>query len=158
MYYFTNFGALTKLKRIWQNRKVSGTTNKRPVQTIFLYGSGAWTVRAAERKKIDAFEMWCWRSMLRMPWIVERTNISILEQLRINTRLFTLCYKNILSYFGHIARRLSSNMDKLILVEAIKKAEDRTGWKAVVKSLRWNLNPDMTFSNEVNDDEEDFTN
>ncbi|CAH2229951.1 jg14024 [Pararge aegeria aegeria] len=116
----------------------------------------------AERKTIDAFEMWCWRRTLRIPWTAKRTNISILEQLRINTRLSTLCYKNILSYFGHIVRRLPSNMDKLILVgkvedkkprsrspnrwsdqvkpltglpitEAIEKAEDGTVWITVVK-------------------------
>ncbi|CAH2236094.1 jg4791 [Pararge aegeria aegeria] len=110
-------GAMTKLTRIWQNRKVFDTTKKRLVQTlvvsIFLYGSEAWTVRAAERKKKMPSKCgWCWRRMLRIPRTAKRTNISILEQLRISTRLSTLCYKNILSYFGRIARRLPINMDK----------------------------------------------
>ncbi|CAH2228614.1 jg3615 [Pararge aegeria aegeria] len=102
--------------------------------------------------------------MLRLPLTAKRTNISILEQLRVNTRLSTLCYKNILSYFGRIARRLPSNMDNLILVgrvgkrprglpmtNAIKKAEDRTGWKAVVKIATkglesgYDLPDEMTF-------------
>lgn len=71
--------AMTKLKRIWQNRKVSNVTKMRLVRTlvfsIFLYGAESWTIKASERKKINAFEMCCWRRMLRIPWTVKRTNL-----------------------------------------------------------------------------------
>ncbi|CAK1590841.1 unnamed protein product [Parnassius mnemosyne] len=160
-------GAMTRLKRIWQNRKISNVTKKRLVRTlvfsIFLYGSEAWTIRAADKKRIDAFEMWCWRRMLRIPWTAKRTNESILGQLRVDTRLSTTCYQSILSYFGHIARRPPNNLDRLIVVgkvggkrprgrsssrwsdqvksltglsltTAMQKAEDRTEWRAIVNN------------------------
>ncbi|CAH2240958.1 jg9694 [Pararge aegeria aegeria] len=76
--------------------------------------------------------------MLRIPWTAKRTNISILEQLRINNRLSTLCYKNVLSYFGHIGKRLPSNMYKLILVGKVagKRPRGRSPrrWSDQVKS------------------------
>ena len=136
-------GAMTKLTRIWQSRKISINTKKRIVRTlvfsIFLYGSEAWTIRATDRKRIDAFEMWCWRRMLRIPWTAKRTNVSILNQLRIGTRLSTICYKRILGYFGHIARRSPDNLDKLIVVGKVEGKRPRgrspSRWSDQVKSL-----------------------
>lgn len=158
--------AMSKLTRIWQNRKVSNVTKMRLVRTlifsIFLYGSESWTIRAIDRKKIDAFEMWCWRRMLRIPWTAKRTNKSILDQLGIKTRLSAVCYQRILGYFGHIARRQPDNLDKLVVVgkvegkrprgrspsrwcdqvtthtglsvtNAMREAENRSRWKEITK-------------------------
>ncbi|XP_063628267.1 uncharacterized protein LOC134799784 [Cydia splendana] len=112
--------AMSKMTRIWQDRKISNNTKMRIIRTlvfsIFLYGSESWTIRSAERKKIEAFEMWCWRRMLRISWTAKRTNVSILQQLGIQTRLSTTCFKRILSYFGHIARREPDNLEKLVVV------------------------------------------
>lgn len=157
--------AMTKLTRIWKDRNVSRKTKVRLVQTlvfsIFFYGAESWTIKQRERAKIDAFEMWCWRRMLRIPWTARRTNISILEELGITTRLSAACFQRILKYFGHIARRNPDSLEKLMVVgqvdgkrprgrsptrwsdlvkkltgqpvsKAIKTAEDRITWKSIV--------------------------
>ena len=112
--------AMTRLTNIWKNRGISNTTKIRLVRAlilpIFLYGVETWTIRARERQRIDAFEMWCWRRMLRIPWTAKRTNVSILAQLHIKQRLSTICHQRILSYFGHIVRRGDENLEKLIIV------------------------------------------
>lgn len=101
--------ATTRLNGIWKNRGISNNTKMRLVRAlifpIFLYGVETWTIKARERQRIDAFEMWCWRRMLRIPWTAKRTNVSILTQLRIKERLSKTCHQRVLSYFGHIMRR-----------------------------------------------------
>ena len=85
------------------------------VFSIFLYGSESWTVKSADRHRIDAFEMWCWRRMLRIPWTARRTNQSILNDVGITDRLSTICRRHILQYFNHITRRGEDNLEKLIV-------------------------------------------
>lgn len=101
---------MTWLQNIWKNRGISFKTKARLVRAlifpIFLYGVEKWTIRERERQRIDAFEMWCWKRMLRIPWTAKRTNVSILSQLGIKTQLSTTtCLQRILSYFGHIMRK-----------------------------------------------------
>lgn len=88
--------AMTKLIRIWKDPNISQMTKVRLVRTlvfsIFLYSAESWTIRKSERTKIEAFEMWCWRRMLRIPWTARRTNVCILSQLRVTTRLSTTCF------------------------------------------------------------------
>lgn len=135
--------AMSKLTRIWQNRKVSNTTKTRLVRalvfSIFLYGSESWSIRAADRKKIEAFEMWCYRRMLRIPWTAKRTNKSILDQLKITTRLSTICYRRVLSYFGHIARRQPDNLDKLVIVGKVEgkrlRGRSPTRWSDQIQNI-----------------------
>ena len=157
--------AMSKMTRIWQARSISNTTKMRIVRSlvfsIFLYGSESWSMRAVDRRKIEAFEMWCWRRMLRIPWTAKRTNKSILDQLKVTTRLSTICYQRVLSYFGHIARRQPDSLDKLVVLgkvegkrprgrsptrwsdqiraitgltlpAALRRAEDRAGWKQFI--------------------------
>lgn len=80
---------------------------------MFNYASETWTLRAADRRRVDAFEMWCWRRMLRVPWTAKRTNISILNDVKPKQRLSSIIYARILKFFGHVTR--NNNMEKLIV-------------------------------------------
>ncbi|XP_077285531.1 uncharacterized protein LOC143910808 [Arctopsyche grandis] len=92
---------------------------------------------AAERKKIEAFEMWYWRRMLRIPWTAKRTNISILNELRVKDSLSTICLRRALQFFGHVARRDDGNLEKLVVVGAtegrIGRGSSPTRWTDQVK-------------------------
>ncbi|VEN52097.1 unnamed protein product [Callosobruchus maculatus] len=80
---------------------------------IFLYASATWTVKKADRARIDAFEMWTWRRMLRVPYTAHRTNVSILDELGNLKRLSSIVSTRMLTFFGHIHR--SNNMKKLVV-------------------------------------------
>lgn len=157
--------AVSRLTKIWRDRSISKRVKmelmRALVFSIFLYGAETWTLRATDRRKIDAFEMWCWRRMLRIPWTARRTNISILRELVVRTRLSSICLQRALQFFGHIARRDGNSLERLIVtgnVEgrrprgrsptrwadqirvaigtsfcgAIRRAEDREQWKELV--------------------------
>ena len=103
--------ATLRLAKIWKDRGISVQTKTRLVQTlvfpIVLYGAETWIVRKADLKRIDAFELWCWRRMLRIPWTARRTNQWVLSKL--TTRpLQTKVVTSALRYFGHTCRRFSS--------------------------------------------------
>lgn len=102
-------GAMSRLHKIWKYRSITKNTKMQLVQSlifsIFRYGAETWTIKAADRKIIDAFEMWCWRRMLRIPWTVHRTTESILKELNIRNRLSSACLANILRFFERIVRR-----------------------------------------------------
>lgn len=112
--------AMTRLQNIWKNRGISFKTKARLVRAlvflIFLHRVETWTIQTRVRQRIDAFEMWCFRRILRIPWTAKRTNVSILYQLDIKTRLSTVCLQRILSYFGHIMQRGDSSLEKLVIV------------------------------------------
>ncbi|CAH2232677.1 jg5302 [Pararge aegeria aegeria] len=101
---------MSQLHRTWKDRNISINT-----YNIFTYAAKTWAIKAADRQLIDAFEMWCWRRMLRIPWTAHRTNASILKQLKITRRLSTTCLKRILDYFGHIARRDGDNLENILV-------------------------------------------
>ncbi|TLM35327.1 hypothetical protein FEC37_18570, partial [Acinetobacter baumannii] len=88
--------------------------------------------------RIDAFEMWCWRRMLRIPWIGFRTNVSILKQLGIKIRLSTVCLKRILEYFGHIARKDGDILEKLMITGKVEGNRSRgrspTRWSDQIRT------------------------
>ncbi|KAL0838884.1 hypothetical protein ABMA28_016906 [Loxostege sticticalis] len=111
--------AMTQLEKVWKDRNVLNKTKIYIVRTlvfpIFLYGAESWTIKMADRRRIDAFEMWCWRRLLRIPWTAHRTNISILKELKITQRLSSICLKKVLTYFGHIVRKPSDNLEKLMI-------------------------------------------
>ena len=112
--------AMTRLNKIWRDRNISRNLKTKIVRTlvfpIFLYGAESWTLRAGDKDRVDAFEMWCWRRMLRIPWTARRTNASILQELNITTRLSSVCLERVLRFFGHIARRGEESLEKLIMV------------------------------------------
>ncbi|XP_039762480.1 uncharacterized protein LOC120635528 [Pararge aegeria] len=104
--------AMIRVGSIWKNRGITFNTKSRLVRAlifpIFMYGAETWTIKAGERQRIDAFEIWCWRRMLRIPWTAKRTSVSILVQLGVSVRLSSICYQRLLSYFGHIMWRGNS--------------------------------------------------
>lgn len=84
---------------------------------IALYAAETQTLKAADRNRLDAFEFWCWRRLLRIPWTAHRTNVSVLEELKMDKaqRLSTVCLQRIMRYFGHIARRSMDNLERLMV-------------------------------------------
>ena len=80
-----------------------------------MYGYGSWTIKKAEHQRIDAFELWCWRRLLRVPWTVRRSNQSILKEISPDYSLEKLTLKLKLQYFGHLMRRTDSFEKTLML-------------------------------------------
>ena len=89
--------AMTRLRNITCSKNISRETRKRLIRSlvfsVFVYAAETWTMKAEDRRRIDAFEMWLWRRMLRIPWTVRQTNISIVNELDEPIRLSVLCEK-----------------------------------------------------------------
>ena len=83
----------------------------------FMYGCESWTVKKAERRRIDAFEVWCWRRLLRVPWTARRSNQSILKEISPGISLEGMMLKLKLQYSGHLMRRVDSLEKTLMLAE-----------------------------------------
>ena len=101
----------------------------------------SWTVKKAERGRIDALELWCWRRLVRVPWTARRSNQSILKEISPGISLEGMMLKLKLQYFGHVMRRVDSLEKTLMLggMEAGRKEDDR-GWDGWMASLtRWTL-------------------
>ena len=98
--------ATTNLDNILKSRDITLPTNvslvKAMVFPVVMYGCKRWTIKKAERQRIDAFELWCWRRLLRAPWIARRSNQSILKEIRPEYSLEGLMLKLKLQYFGHL--------------------------------------------------------
>ena len=88
---------------------------KAMVFLVVRYGYESWTVKKAERQRIDAFELWCWRRLLRVPWTARRSNQSVLKEISPGCSLEGLMLKLKLQYFGHLMRRADSLKKILIL-------------------------------------------
>ena len=82
---------------------------------VVMYGCESWTIKKAERQKIDAFELWCWRRLLRVPWTARRSNQSILKEMSPGCSLEGLMLKLKFQYFGHLMQRVDSLEKTLIL-------------------------------------------
>ena len=82
---------------------------------VVMYGSESWTMKKAEWQRIDAFELWCWRRLLRVPWTARRSNQSILKEISPGCSLEGLMLKLRLQYFGHLMRRADSLENTLVL-------------------------------------------
>jgi len=95
---------------------------KAMVFPVVMYGCESWTIKKAERRRIDAFELWCWRRLLGVPWTTRRSNQSILKEISPGCSLEGLMLKLKFKYFGHLMRRADSFEKTLIL----GKIEDRT--------------------------------
>ena len=85
---------------------------------VVMYGCESWTVKKAERQKIDAFELWCWRRLLRVPWTARRSNQSILKEISPGISLERMMLKQKLQYFGHLMRRADS-LEKTLMLGGI---------------------------------------
>ena len=88
---------------------------KAMVFPVVMYGCESWTVKKAERRRIDAFELWCWRRLLRVPWPARRANQSILKEISPGISLEGMKLKLKLQYFGHLMRRADSLEKTLVL-------------------------------------------
>ena len=97
---------MTNLDSILKSRDITLVTKvcliKAMVFPVVMYGCESWTVRKAECRKIDAFELWCWRRLLRVPWTARRSNQSILKEISLGCSLERLMLKLKLQYFGHL--------------------------------------------------------
>ena len=85
---------------------------------VVMYGCESWTVKKAECRRIDAFELWCWRKLLRVPWTARRSNQSILEEISPGISLEEMMLKVKLRYFGHLMRRVDS-LEKTLMLGGI---------------------------------------
>ena len=103
---------MTNLDNILKSRDITLPTKlclvKAMVFPVVMYGCESWTVKEAEHRRIDAFELWCWRRLLRVPWTARRSNQSILKEISPGCSLEGLMVKLKLQYFGHLMRRVDS--------------------------------------------------
>ena len=110
---------MTNLDSIFKSRDVTLPTKVRLVKAmvfpVVMYGCESWTVKKAERRRIDAFELWCWRRLLRVPWTARRSNQSILNEISPWCSLEGLMLKLKLHYFGHLMWRADSLEKTLML-------------------------------------------
>ena len=97
---------MTNLDSIFKSRDITLPTKVRLVKAmvfpVVMYGYESWTVKKAERSRIDAFELWCWRRLLRVPWTARRSNQSILKEISPGISLEEMILKQKLQYFGHL--------------------------------------------------------
>ena len=98
---------------------------------VVMYGCESWTIKKAEHWIIDAFELWCWRRLLRVPWTARRSNQSILKEMNPEYSLEGLMLKLKLQYFGHLIWR-ADTLEKTLMLEKIE-GKSRRGWQR----LRW---------------------
>ena len=113
---------MTNLDSIFKSRDISLPTKVRLAKAIVfpvvMYGCESWTVKKAERRRIDAFELWCWRRLLRVPWTARRSNQSILKEVSPGISLEGMMLKLKLQYFGHLMRRVDS-LEKTLMLGGI---------------------------------------
>ena len=97
---------MTNLDSIFKSRDITLTTEvhlvKAMVFQVVMYGCESWTIKKAEHQRIDAFELWCWRRLLRVPWTARGSNQSILKEISLEYSLEVLMLKLKLQYFGHL--------------------------------------------------------
>ena len=134
---------MAKLTKIWADRGVTRTTKSRLVWALVFpvatYGCESWTLTKSDCNRICAFELWCWRRMLRIPWTAKRTNASVLEEVGETGRLLDHINRQALSYFGHIARRQGNCLEKVLLQGKIegkrRPGRPKTRWIDRIKTL-----------------------
>ena len=111
--------AMTNLGSILKSRDVPFLTKLRLVKAmvfpVVMYGCESWTIKKAEHRRIDAFELWCWRTPLRVPWTARRSNQSVLKEVNPDYSLEGLMLKLKLQYFGHLMGRTDSHEKTLML-------------------------------------------
>ena len=126
---------MTNLDSILKSRNITLPTKVRLVKAIVfpvvMYGCESWTVKKSERQRIDVFELWCWRRLLRVPWTARRSNQSILKDISSEYSLEGLMPKLKLQYFGYLLQRANS-LEKTLM---LGKIEGRRRWGR--QRMRW---------------------
>ena len=133
---------MTNLDSILKSRDITLPTKVRLVKAmvfpVVMYGCESWSVKKAERRRIDAFELRCWRRVLRVPWITRRSNQSILKEISPEYSLEGLMLKLKLQYFDHLMRRTDS-LEKTLMLGKIegrkRRGQQRDGWMASL--IQW---------------------
>ena len=114
---------MTNLDSILKSRDITLSTKghlvKAMVFPVVMYGCESWTIKKAERRRIDAFELWCWRRLLRVPWMARSSNQSILREISLGCSLEGLMLKMKLQYFGHLMQRADS-LEKTLMLGKIE--------------------------------------
>ena len=126
---------MTNLDSIFKSRDITLPTKvhlvKATVFPVVMYGCESWTMKKAERRRIDAFELWCWRRLLRVPWTARRSIQSILKEISPGISLEGMMLKLKLQYFGHLMRRVDS-LEKTLMLGGIvgrrKRGQQRMRW------------------------------
>ena len=109
---------------------------------VVMYGCESWTIKKAEHQRIDAFELWCWRRLLKIPWTAKRANQSILKEISPENSLERLMLKLKLQYFGHLMGRTDSFEKTLTLgkIEGRRRGQERMRWlNNIIDSMDMNL-------------------
>jgi len=136
---------MTNLDSIFKSRDITLPTKVRLVKAmvfpVAMHGCESWTVKKAEHQRIDAFELWCWRRLLRVPWTARRSNQSILKEISPGCSLEGLILKLKFQYFGHLMWRADSFEKTLMLgrLRAGREGDDRgwDGWMASPTQWTW---------------------
>ena len=126
---------MTNLDSILKSRDITLSTKvclvKAMLFPVVMCGCESWTIKKAERQRIDAFELWCWRKLLRVPWTASRSNQSILKEISPGCSLEGMMLKLKLQYFGHLMRRVDS-LEKTLMLRGIgvrrKRGRPRMRW------------------------------
>ena len=126
---------MTNLDSIFKSREITLPTNVRLVKAmvfpVVMYGCESWTVKKAEHQRLDAFELWCWRRLLRVPWTARRSNQSILKEINPGISMEGMVLKLKLQYLGHLMRRVDS-LEKTLMLGRIgsrrRRGRQRMRW------------------------------
>ena len=126
---------MTNLDSILKSRDITLPTKvclvKAMVFPVVMYGCESWTVKKAEHRRIDAFDLWCWRRLLRVPWTARRSNQSILKEISPGCSLEGMMLKLKLQYFGHVMQRVDS-LEKTLMLGGIggrrRRGRQRMRW------------------------------
>ena len=138
---------MTNLDSIFKSRDITLPTKIRLVKAMFfpvvMYGCESWTVKKAEHQRIDAFEMWCWRRLLRVPWTPKRSNQSSLKEIGPGCSLEGLMLKLKLQYFRHRMQRVDS-LEKTLMLGGIggrrRRGQQRMRWlNSITDSVNMSL-------------------
>ena len=129
--WFLGRKAMTNLDSILKSRDITLPTKIRLVKgmvfPVVMYGCESWTIKKAKHQRIDAFELWCWRRLLRVPWTVRRSHQSILKEISPEYSLEGLMLKLKPQYFGHLMQRTDS-LEKTLMMGKIE-GRRRRGWQ-----------------------------
>ena len=138
---------MTNLDSIFKSRHITLLTKVHVVKAMVfpgvVYGCGRWTIKKAERRRIDAFELWCWRRLLRGPWTAKRSNQSILKDISPEYSLEGLMLRLKFQYFGHLIQRTDS-FEKTLMLGKIEGRRRRRHWRmsslnGITNSMDMNL-------------------
>ena len=126
---------MTNLDRMLKSRDIALPTKVHLVKVmvfpVVMYGCESWTMKRAEHRRIDAFELWCWKRLLRVPWTARRSNLSILKEINPGISLEGMMLKLKLQYFGHLMQRVDS-LEKTLMLGGIggrrRRGRQRMRW------------------------------